>query len=117
MMLIIWRLLLECLFHNVFNIDFNSRVQSSITLLPSILANSTVSTDLVWMVLEEGAGYPSEVARSVVLTAYLMPSLADVSVNDRYVFFFSNAWKVIVVSDQLVNCAGGEFATACMGVA
>jgi hypothetical protein len=62
------------------------------------------------MVLEEGAGYPSEVARSVVLTAHLMPSLADVPVNDGSAFFFSNAWKVIVSSDELVDCAEGEFA-------
>jgi hypothetical protein len=25
-------------------------------------------------------------------------------------FFFSNAWKVIVVSDELVDCVEGEFA-------
>jgi hypothetical protein len=33
-----------------------------------------------------------------------------VSVNDEYVFFFSNSWKVIVASDELVDCAEGEFA-------
>jgi hypothetical protein len=33
-----------------------------------------------------------------------------VSVNDGSAFFFSNAWEVIVVLDELVDCTEGEFA-------
>ena len=62
------------------------------------------------MVLEEGTDSLSEIARSVVMTAHLMPSLANVSVNDESPFLFSNVWRVIVDSEEPLDCQEGEFA-------
>ncbi|KAF8722237.1 hypothetical protein HU200_022545 [Digitaria exilis] len=86
------------------------QVLNSITLLRSILEDSGLSADSVQMVLEEGTDSPSRVARSVVMTAHLMPSLVDVPVNDETPFLFSNAWKVIVDSEEPVDSQEGEFA-------
>ncbi|KAF8682053.1 hypothetical protein HU200_045513 [Digitaria exilis] len=86
------------------------QVLNSITLLRSILEDSGLSADSVQMVLEEGTDSPSRVARSVVMTAHLMPSLVDVPVNDESPFLFSNAWKVIVDSGEPVDSQEGEFA-------
>ncbi|CAL4917596.1 unnamed protein product [Urochloa decumbens] len=86
------------------------QVLNSITLLCSILESSGLSADSIQMVLEEGTHSPSKVARSVVMTARLMPSLVDVPVNDESPFLFSNAWKVIVDSEQPIDCQEGEFA-------
>nr|CAB3499138.1 unnamed protein product [Digitaria exilis] len=86
------------------------QVLNSITLLRSILEDSGLSADSVQMVLEEGTDSPSRVARSVVMTAHLMPSLVDVPVNDESPFLFSNAWKVIVDSEEPVDSQEGEFA-------
>ncbi|RLN42074.1 hypothetical protein C2845_PM01G37050 [Panicum miliaceum] len=86
------------------------QVMNSIKLLRSILENSGLSTDSVQMVLEEGTDSSSKVARSVLMTAHLMPSLVDVPVNDESPFLFSNAWKVIVDSEEPVDCQEGEFA-------
>ncbi|KAM0859855.1 hypothetical protein ACQ4PT_046916 [Festuca glaucescens] len=80
-----------------------NQVQSSITLLCSILENSGLLEDSVQMVLE-GTYLPFGVVRSVVMTSRLMPSIA--SVNHEYVLFFSNAWKVIADSEEPVE---GEF--------
>ncbi|GJN12717.1 hypothetical protein PR202_ga31023 [Eleusine coracana subsp. coracana] len=90
-------------------VTLSHQVQSSITVLSSILESSALCTDLVGMVLKEGTGYSSEVARSVAMTSHLMPTLAGVSVNDGSAFSFSNAWKVIVVSEEPVDCQEGEF--------
>ncbi|TVU46430.1 hypothetical protein EJB05_05967 [Eragrostis curvula] len=87
-----------------------SQVHNSITLLCSVLENAAVSTDLVQMVCEEGTGSLSRVARSVVMTAHLMPTLAGVSVNDQSGLFFSDAWNVIVEPEEPVDCQDGEFA-------
>jgi len=92
------------------NIDVTSQVLNSIKLLCSILENSGLCTDSVQMVLEEGTDSSSKVARSVVMTAHLMPSLVDVPVNGGSPFLFSNAWKVIVDSEEPVDCQEGEFA-------
>ena len=92
------------------NIDVTSQVLNSIKLLCSILENSGLCTDSVQMVLEEGTDSSSKVARSVVMTAHLMPSLVDVPVNGESPFLFSNAWKVIVDSEEPVDCQEGEFA-------
>ncbi|KAL6659179.1 hypothetical protein ACP70R_003219 [Stipagrostis hirtigluma subsp. patula] len=86
------------------------QVQSSITLLCSILENPDLSADTVQMVLEEGTDSPSRVARSVFMTARLMPALAHESVNDESAFFFSNIWKVIFDPEAPVDCQDGEFA-------
>ncbi|CAL4934424.1 unnamed protein product [Urochloa decumbens] len=86
------------------------QVLNSISLLRSILESSGLSADSIQMVLEEGTDSPSKVARSVVMTAHLMPSLVDVPVNDESPFLFSNAWKVIVDSEQPIDCQEGEFA-------
>lgn len=80
-----------------------NQVQSSITLLCSILENSGLLEDSVQMVLE-GTYLPFGVVRSVVMTSRLMPSIA--SVNHEYVLFFSNAWKFIADSEEPVE---GEF--------
>ncbi|GJN40699.1 hypothetical protein PR202_gb29960 [Eleusine coracana subsp. coracana] len=90
-------------------VTLSHQVQSSITVLSSILENSALCTDLVGMVLKEGTGYSSEVARSVSMTSHLMPTLAGVSVNDGSAFSFSNAWKVIVAKEEPVDCQEGEF--------
>ena len=92
------------------NIDVTSQVLNSIKLLCSILENSGLCTDSVQMVLEEGTDSSSKVARSVVMTAHLMPSLVDVPVNGGSPFLFSNAWKVLVDSEEPVDCQEGEFA-------
>lgn len=86
------------------------KLLNSIKLLRSILENSGQSADTVQMVLEEGTDSLSEIARSVVMTAHLMPSLANVSVNDESPFLFSNMWKVIVDSEEPLDCQEGEFA-------
>ncbi|KAL6662063.1 hypothetical protein ACP70R_001447 [Stipagrostis hirtigluma subsp. patula] len=86
------------------------QVQSSITLLCSILENPELSADTVQMVLEEGTDSPSRVARSVFMTARLMPALAHESVNDESAFFFSNIWKVVFDPEGPVGCQDGEFA-------
>ncbi|CAN6292909.1 unnamed protein product [Urochloa humidicola] len=86
------------------------QVLNSITLLRSILESSGLSADSVQMVLEEGTDSPSKVARSVVMTAHLMPSLVDVPGNDESPFLFSDAWKVIVDSEEPIDCQEGEFA-------
>ncbi|XP_044958124.1 protein virilizer homolog isoform X1 [Hordeum vulgare subsp. vulgare] len=83
----------------------NQQVQSSITLLCSILENAGLLEDSVQMVLE-GTYLPFGVVRSVVMTSRLMPSLASASVNHESVLFFSNAWKVIADSEEPVE---GEF--------
>lgn len=93
----------------IYNIGVNSQVLNSITLLCSILEDSGLSADSVQMVLEEGTDSPSKVARSVVMTAHLMPSLVDVPVNVESPFLFSNAWKV-VDSEEPFDCQEGEFA-------
>ncbi|CAM0910585.1 unnamed protein product [Alopecurus aequalis] len=80
-----------------------NQVQSSITLLCSILENSGPLEDSVQMVLE-GTYLPFGVARSVVMTSRLMPSLA--SISHESVIFFSNAWKVFADSEEPVE---GEF--------
>ncbi|CAN6304538.1 unnamed protein product [Urochloa humidicola] len=86
------------------------QVLNSITLLCSILESSGLSADSIQMVLEEGTDSPSKVARSVVMTAHLMPSLVDVPGNDESPFLFSNAWKLIVDSEEPIDCQEGEFA-------
>lgn len=62
------------------------------------------------MVLEEGTDSLSEVARSVVMTAHLMPSVVNLSVNDGCPFLFCNVWKVIVDSEESVDSPDSEFA-------
>lgn len=84
------------------------QVLNSTTLLHSILESSGLSTDSIQMVLEEGTDSLSKVARSVVMTAHLMPSLVDMPVNDESPFLFP--WKVIVDSEEPIDCQEGEFA-------
>ncbi|KAJ1294785.1 hypothetical protein BS78_01G173400 [Paspalum vaginatum] len=86
------------------------QVLNSVTLLCSILKNSGIHTDSVQMVLEEGTNSLSEIARSVVMTAHLMPSVVDLSVNNESPFLFSNAWKVIADSEEPADCQEDEFA-------
>ncbi|EER93923.2 hypothetical protein BDA96_01G201900 [Sorghum bicolor] len=86
------------------------KLLNSITLLRSILENSGQSADSVQMVIQEGTDSLSEIAHSVVMTADLMPSLANVSVKDESPFLFSNVWKVIVDSEEPLDCQEGEFA-------
>ena len=102
-----WNILL---YGPVSNVNVNSQVLNSVTLLCSILNNSGISTDSVQMVLEEGTNSLSEIARSVVMTAHLMPSLVDLSVNNESPFLIFNAWKVIADSEEPADCQEDEFA-------